>query len=211
MDKKVKILIDILVPFGILLRNSDDLRPFDRWSEVLLRFLPHTFFVYWLFTFIPIAGGLLYMMILVPLSFRLNSKTADRGNKQRIASGLLVYYTVILIGFGSIWSFIGHTLLADYVAAQIGWQTGSPFQTELSFYTLGTGIAALLAIWIRDHLITALVISKSVFWYGATYVHIHDAITTQNFSPLNVGAHLLGDLVYPTLLLTLLVKANRTA
>ena len=101
--------------------------------------------------------------------------------------------------------------MADRIAAGIGWATGSPFQTELAFYTLGSAIAALLAVWIRGHLITAVVVSKSVFWYGAAYVHISDALTNQNFAPLNVGGPLIGDLVYPTILLTLLYFAHRSA
>lgn len=38
-------VIDFLVPFGILLRKSEDLPPFDRWRDLVLRFIPHSFFV----------------------------------------------------------------------------------------------------------------------------------------------------------------------
>ncbi len=209
MNKPLAIATDALVPFGLLLRQSSNAQPFERWHEVLWRFLPQTFFWYWLFSFIPLAGGFLYMLVLVPMSANLDKQTAAFSGRSERASALLVYYTVILIGFGGIWSFVGHTFLADQVATQIGWQTGSPFQTELAFYTLGSGIAALLAIWIRGHLITALVISKSVFWFGAAFVHIQEAITHQNFSPLNIGAPLLGDLVYPSFMLVLLAKSLR--
>lgn len=203
--------VDALVPFGMLLRSSNELKPFERWSELLWRFLPHTFFVYWVFSFIPLVGGLIYMLVLVPLSLALAQKQKLSGLDREFARELLVYLTVILIGFGGIWSFVGHAFMADQIAAGIGWETGSPFQTELAFYTLGTGIAGLLAVWLRGHLITALVISKSVFWYGAAFVHIKEAYINQNFSPLNVGAPLLGDLIYPTVLLALLAKTHRTA
>ena len=96
-------------------------------------------------------------------------------------------------------------MLADTVAAGIGWPKGSPFQIELAFYTLGSGIAALMAIWLRGHMITALVISKSVFWYGAAYVHLKDVIVYKNYHPLNIGSTLVGDIIFPTIFLIMLV------
>ncbi|MCP5099019.1 MAG: hypothetical protein GY943_25990, partial [Chloroflexi bacterium] len=123
---------------------------------------------------------------------------------------VLWYYTVIMIGFGGVWNFIGHTILADSVAKGIGWQTGSPFQTELAFYTLGTAIAGLAAVWLRGHMITALIISKSVFLYGAAYVHIKDAFVHSNFAPHNVGGVLVGDIVFPTIWLFMLFIVLKT-
>ena len=125
-------------------------------------------------------------------------------SKEDRALTYLWYFTVIAIGFGGLWSFIGHTVLADSVAQQIGWATGSPFQTELAFYTLGSGIAGLLAIWLKKQMIAATVITKSIFLYGAGYVHIMEAIIHNNYSPLNIGAPLIGDIVLPTIYLTLL-------
>jgi hypothetical protein len=116
----------------------------------------------------------------------------------------LLYLTVVIIGLGGLWGFIGHTVLADTVASGIGWAVNSPFQTELAFYHLGLGIAALFAIWLRQHMITALIIAKSIFWYGAAYVHLQDLILNHNFSPLNIGTPLINDIVLPTVLLTLL-------
>jgi len=199
----VKGLVDILVPFGIFLKSPSPLKPYDRWPEVIYRAIPMSFFVYWLFSFIPLVGGLIYMLGLVPLSVYLHHGARRAQSNLGLKRAVLVYLTVILIGFGGIWSFVGHTALAEMVATQIGWST-SPFQTELAFYTLGTGVAALLAIWIRGHFITAIVLSKSIFWYGAAYTHIREAVLHANFEPLNVGAPLIGDLIYPTVLLYLL-------
>jgi hypothetical protein len=111
---------------------------------------------------------------------------------------------VVIIGFGGLWGFIGHTFLADTVANAIGWAPSSPFQTELAFYHLGMGVAALIAVWLRQHMITALIIIKSIFWYGAAFVHLQDLIVNHNFSPLNIGTPLVNDIVLPTVLLTLL-------
>ncbi len=196
-------LIEFVVPFGILLKDSNCLKPFDRWPEVLYRFIPMSFLFFWLFTFIPLVGGLIYMLVFVPLSIRLRQPESAELDDDYFSRHLLLYLTVILIGFGGFWSFVGHTALAEMVAGQIGWET-SPFQTELAFYTLGSGVAGLLAIWIRGHLITAVVLTKSIFWYGAAYTHIREAILHQNFEPLNIGAPLIGDLIYPTIMLALL-------
>jgi len=195
MNKNLIWFVDLVVPFGVLLKDSDRLEPFERWPVVLNRFLPLSFFAFWLFGFIPLVGGLVYMLAMVPLSIHLHRPKTTLGDPQYFARKLLLHLTVILIGFGGTWSFIGYTFLAEMVAAKIGWAT-SPFQTELAFYTLGSGVAGLLAIWIRGHLITAVVITKSIFWYGAAYVHIRDAFIHQNFAPYNVGAPLLGDLIF---------------
>ncbi len=161
---KKNILLDILVPFGMFLRENEDSAPFKNWMPLLFQYIPQTFFIYWLFSLIPHIGTFLYIVILVPLSawqhIRLKKKTKRR---ERIKI-FLWYFVVILIGFVGLWNFIGHTVLADSVAKSIGWPTGSPFQIELAFYTLGTAVAALMAIWLRGHMITALVISKSIFW-----------------------------------------------
>ena len=198
-------LIDLLVPFGPFLRQVEGRVPFSAWQDLLLRVIPTTFFLYWLSSFIPIVGTLFYVLVLVPLSahHHILVKVIDQ-RRARLAL-YLWYFVVISIGFGGLWSFIGHTFLADVVAVGIGWPTGSPFQTELAFYTLGSAVAGLMAIWLRGHMITAIVITKSIFWYGAALVHIQDAVVDKNYEPLNIGAPLIGDIVLPTLLLALLI------
>lgn len=198
-------LLDFLVPFARILRSNGGRPKAQLWPRVLTFALPTSFFAFWLFSFIPFGGGFAYMLILVPLAIGRHLRLTETPEPwYRVA---LVYYVVILIGFGGVWSFVGHTFLADFVATQIGWPTGSPFQTELAFATLGAAMVGLLAIWIRDHLITGLVLAKSVFWLGAAGVHIWDAVAHHNFSPLNVGPPLVGDLVYPALLLWLLWRS----
>jgi hypothetical protein len=208
MDKAkiYKTVIDIIVPFGRLLRRIEGESPFAGWKEVLTVSIPQSFFFYWLFSLIPSVGTLLYAAVFIPLSAWQHiviNKVNNRSDRFKV---FLWYFIVILVGFGGLWNFIGHTLLADSVAAGIGWPTGSPFQIELAFYTLGSGIAALFAIWLRGHMITALVISKSIFWYGAAFVHIKDVVVNKNFSPLNIGSVLIGDIVFPTVFLVLLEK-----
>jgi len=198
-------ILDFLVPFGMLLRRTDGKRPFNEWRMVVWPAIPLTFFVYSLFSLIPFVGVLLYGLVLVPISALQHIRLKNvNGHLDRI-SIYLRYFVVVIIGFGGLWGFIGHTFLADMVANDIGWLTGSPFQTELAFYHLGFGVAGLLAIWLHGHMITALVITKSIFWYGAAFVHIEDALINNNYAPSNIGAPLIGDIVLPTVFLILLI------
>lgn len=209
--KPVLFLLDQMVPLGRMLRQND---VYDRpavWTTLLWHALPLSFFGFWLTRFVPIFGGFVYTLVLIPLAIAMHVQAARLSDRRAIAEVALVYYTVILIGFGGVWSFVGHFFMADFVATNIGWETGSPFQTELAFATLGLAVVALSGIWIRDHLISAIVIAKSIFWYGAAYVHLRDIIVASNFAPYNVGAPLIGDIIYPTLLLALLWVARGKA
>jgi hypothetical protein len=199
-------LLDFLVPLGVLIRRAPDRPPFENWHELLWRFVPQSYFGFWLCWLVPWIGGFFYMLVLVPLSARQHARA--RGMPGLPPALLLQYFVVILIGFGGLWSATGHLFMADWVAGQIGWPAGSPFQTELAFATLGLSIAALLAVWITDHLITAVVVAKSAFLLGAAGVHLVDAIAHGNYSPLNIGTPLVGDILYPAVLLTLLWKAR---
>lgn len=207
ISKTANTILDVIVPFGPFLLNTEGQKPFANWKKLVLSVIPFTFFVYWIFSLIPFIGTLTYIAILVPLSARRHIRLKNISTLTEKSKTYLLYFVAISMGFGGLWNFIGHTFLADSVASQIGWAAGSPFQTELAFFTLGSGIAALLAIWLRGHSITALVVTKSVFLYGAAYVHIHDAILYQNYAPLNIGTPLIGDIIFPTVFLALLFQA----
>jgi hypothetical protein len=208
--KSLKHAVDFFVPLGVLLRRADEEPPFTSWRALVLKYVPQTFFFYWVFSLVPHVGTFTYMLVLVPLSAWEHIKEKSVEGRANQFAVVLWYYTVIMIGFGGIWNFIGHTVMADTVAKGIGWETGSPFQTELAFYTLGSAIAGLIAVWLRGHMITALVVSKSVFLYGAAYVHIKDIVVHSNFSPLNVGGVLVGDIVFPTIWLFMLFTVLKT-
>ena len=204
MLKKLRPVIDVIVPFARILRRAES-DPKDVSLKLVLGYaIPQSFLFMWLASFIPFVGGLVYSLLLVPLAAYIHIAEFNIEKRSAKAATLLWYFTVIIIGFGGVWGFVGHTALADSVAQSIGWATGSQFQIELAFYHLGFGVAALMTIWIRDQLITGLVIAKSIFWYGAALVHINDAITESNFAIYNVGPPLIGDIVIPTILLWLL-------
>ncbi len=206
---KLRPVIDLIVPFARVLRRAE-VDPKDVSLKLVLGYaIPQSFLFMWLASFIPFVGGLVYSLLLVPVAAKIHINEFNIEARANKAATVLWYFTVIIIGFGGIWGFVGHTVLADSVARSIGWATGSQFQIELAFYHLGFGVAALMTIWIRDHLITGLVIAKSIFWYGAALVHIKDAITQSNFAINNVGPPLIGDIIIPTILLWLLFAAYK--
>lgn len=207
INKIYSFIIDLIVPFGELLRNPNSKSKAFQIAALFWRYIPQTFFMYWLFSMIPFGGTLFYTLIMVPLSIHLHLKKQGGKDKNGVFKTVLHYFIVIVIGFGGIWNFIGHTVLADQVAADIGWATGSPFQTELAFYTLGSAIAGIMAVWLSSkEFFAAVAVPKAVFLYGAAIVHIRDVILYQNYSPLNVGTILVGDIVYPTIWIILLLK-----
>lgn len=204
-------LLDILVPFGPFLRRVDQTKPYENWIPLVLRVIPVTFFVYWLFGLIPFVGTLIYFLLMVPVSARLHIRLKSITSESEKYKIYLWYFVVIVIGFGSLRGFVGHFFLSDMVASGIGWQTGSPFQIELAFYHLGIAVAAIGSIWRKEEFWIPIVVVISVFLYGAAYVHLSDIILNNNLSPLNTGSVLVGDILLPTIFLFLLYKFKSAA
>lgn len=210
LKKAPGLFLDITVPFGPFLRDAEKSRPFLGLPSLIYRVLPLTFFMFWLSKFTGDYGGFAYFLILVPLSAYAHITHRNYTSKAEIYKTILQYFIVVIIGFGSLWGFVGHMFLSDNVASSIGWDEGSPFQLELAFYHLGIGLAGLMCIWYRDSLWAGVVVVKSVFLYGAAYVHISDILVNQNFSQSNTGAVLVGDIVFPSILLVMLVLSSKT-
>ncbi len=123
---------------------------------------------------------------------------------KKIIETFLLSFLVITVGFGSLWAFAGHLFFANQVASYIGWAPGSPFQTEVGFTNLAFGVLGLLCFWIRGNFWTATAIGVSIFYIGAAIGHINNMFNASNYSPGNVGADLVLNLLIPLLLLGLL-------
>lgn len=123
----------------------------------------------------------------------------------------MVYLLIAQWAFLGIWSFVGHTFLADEVAQSIGWEINSPFQIELAFYHLGLALATFYLLWNRNiHLITGLVITKCVFQFGAFGVHIYHLIVSSNYSIGNIGPRIIyADLIFPMIVIWYLIRLER--
>ncbi|MBM4240985.1 MAG: hypothetical protein FJ150_04915 [Euryarchaeota archaeon] len=131
--------------------------------------------------------------------------------KNRIIEIFLLWFLVVMIGFGSIWGFIGHTFFANMIATMIGWPAGSPFQFEVAVANLSYGILGILCLKFRDNFWTATVISVSTFYLGAAYGHIINMIQFKNYAPGNAGYALYIDIIIPIVLICLLVAYKMTS
>ncbi|MHA1242124.1 MAG: DUF6790 family protein, partial [Promethearchaeota archaeon] len=125
--------------------------------------------------------------------------------KSRVVEIFLLQIIYIGFAFFSFRGFIGHTLLANTIALDIGWPAGSPFQIELAFTQLGFGIMAMICIWKRDSIWIGLIYAKALFLFGAAGVHIWDIIVNHNLSHGNTGTILfVNDLLLPLMAIILL-------
>ena len=120
----------------------------------------------------------------------------------------LIYLLLAQWGFLGIWSFVGHTFLANSVAQSIGWETNSPFQIELAFYHLGLALATFYLLWNRSvHLLTGLIITKSIFLFGAMGVHLYHLVVFNNYSINNIGPGIIfADLIFPIIVIWYLFR-----
>jgi len=130
--------------------------------------------------------------------------------KNRVFEVFLLWFLVVMVGFGSIWGFIGHVFMANMVAALIGWPAGSPFQFEVGIANLSYGILGILCWKFRDNFWIATIIAISVFYLGAAYGHIMNIAQTGNLAPGNAGYALYIDILIPIILICLLIAYNLT-
>jgi len=226
---KIKKVYDIIIPSGKVMQDIDRYHKFNdldsnvqKVSPTIKDVLSTTGILAWMFMikylldFLGIFGEITFFL-LIPLSalshllgemndFALNDDSKTRKfPKSRILEIFLLQIIYIGFAFFSLRGFVGHTFLANTVALDIGWDTGSPFQTELAFYHLGLGIMAMMSLWKRDSLWVGVIYSKSIFLFGAAGVHIWDIIVNQNYSHGNTGTILfINDLILPLVSIVLL-------
>jgi len=123
-----------------------------------------------------------------------------------VVESFLLWFLVIVVGFGSLYAFVGHTFAADDVARSIGWPTGSPFQFEVALHDLAIGVLGVLSFWLRGDFWSATVIAFAVFGLGAAYGHIRDIRLRRNYALGNAGPVLyINDVLLPLLLVVLLI------
>ena len=114
--------------------------------------------------------------------------------KQKSAVDILetvtLYMILVNVGLGGLYAFTGHTLMADRVAARIGWEPGSPFQLEVAAANLAFGILGVCSAWFRGNFWLATAVGYAVFLLGAACVHVREIILKGNYAEYNAGAFL---------------------
>jgi len=123
----------------------------------------------------------------------------------------LLSFLTISVGIASFVGFVGHVFLADRIAAEIGWATGSPFEQEVAFANLAVGFLGITCIWLRGNYWIATVVAATIFLWGAAYGHIMDIIVHGNYAPGNAGGALYNDILVPLISIVLLAAYMWTA
>lgn len=138
------------------------------------------------------------------LFFSKKPRTADRA-----LSLYLLYTLVVGVGIGGLFGAMGHLFSPDRVAEELGWATGSPFQTEVGLFDLAFGVLGICCIWFRKQWWYAVTVGWTVFAVGAGVNHLRLMGGEQGAS-LNAGS-VLPDLVVPALLVVFLALRHHYA
>lgn len=147
---------------------------------------------------------LIFLTLALIASFIHLSRVKKRAHT-KVVEIVLMYLIFFNIGAQGVFAAMGHIFMANQIATEIGWPTGSPFQFEVGVANLGLGIAGLLALWFRKTYWMGVVIANTIFIYGAAYGHFVQ-MAKGDMSPYNSGVFLyVGDILIPTLTLILLV------
>ena len=120
---------------------------------------------------------------------------------------MLRCFLPIGVGLPLVFSFVGHVLMSDRVAARLGWAAGSPFQKEVGFWDGASGVAALLCPWFGVEFWLAVIIFNAIFWFLAGGLHVHEVIRHKNFNFDNASTAIVDFLVPITLIVLFALSA----
>ncbi len=106
-----------------------------------------------------------------------------------------------LIGAHGIAMATPHIFMPAPVARSIGWEP-SPFQWELGFANLGTGILGVTADSFGREYTLATIIVASISLYAFAVGHVREMLKERNFSIGNAGPIFFMDWIYPSVAIT---------
>ena len=148
------------------------------------------------------------VLALVSSIVRIIAKKNTSGiEKARI---FLINLIVFCIGVQGVMAFYAHAFMADYIAEQIGWAPGSPFQFEMAIANLSYGVLGLLCIRFKGNFWIAVVSGNLILLWGAAYGHIVQ-MAKGDHSPYNSGIFLyVGDIIIPAAIFVLMIYYFRS-
>ncbi|WP_296561853.1 DUF6790 family protein [uncultured Acetobacterium sp.] len=124
-----------------------------------------------------------------------------RRNNGALLAETLLLHQLFFLGVAMTISFMGHVLMSEEIAAQIGWVSNG-FQKELGYVSLGIGICGFLAVKFRGAFWAPIIIISVVFFFGAALIHLRELLTLANFNPGN-ALIIIPDLLGPVTLVVL--------
>ncbi len=124
--------------------------------------------------------GLIFLVVILGAAALHAFKTKAR-TSQRWIELFLVY---LLVGYCGLFVFgvsIFGLVDGEQLAKTFGFSTGGPFMQFLCFTFLGMSTIAILSIWLRGQYLIAPTVCWSIFWLGATYVHLANAFAAKGY------------------------------
>ena len=127
---------------------------------------------------------------------------------------VLVYLLAVYHGFIMLGVALFLLLASERGAAMLSAPAGNVFQDFFGFAYLGMAAASILCIWLRGHYLVGPVVYWSLYFFGATYIHIAEyrsaARLTHHAILQVIVSHTLLPCIMLGLMAWLLVVSRRT-
>jgi len=84
---------------------------------------------------------------------------------------LLRFLMLISNGAILVITSMSHLFKPEFMAQELGWTAGGPFQKVVGFWNLGAGATSIMSFWIGGDFLLAAAICTATFWAGAALLH----------------------------------------
>jgi hypothetical protein len=135
------------------------------------------------------------------------SRHRVRADYTFVVDSLLSYYCLWAIGLFYVYNFVMHVFFPQLSAHFIGW-ADSPFQREVGFASLGTGVIGILAKRNDFSMRLAAILASGIFNWGAAIGHSIEIFTNHNLAPGNAGVIFYTDWLVPAVGVILLYMSR---
>ena len=143
---------------------------------------------------VAVIGGLLHIR-----------RAGAHGPAGRAAEIMLLWFFGAVVGVGGLIVTGSHLFFADFIAGQIGFRAGNPFQFEVAVANLSYAGLGLACLRYRGRFWDATAIGFAIFYWGATVGHLQQYFAHHNTAPYNAGPILITDIGSPLVILALLL------
>lgn len=123
------------------------------------------------------------------------------GRLELVLVYLLAGYHGIIMLAVSIYNFA----VPEGGAAMAGAEPGNAFQLFFGFAYLAMSVTAILAIWWRDRHLEGQVVLWSIYFFGATWVHLREYGAAGDLSPYFAFRIVLAHALLPLVMIALVV------